>query len=88
MRLYYTLLILTLVFNDFSRSQGAEQFGKIFKKSDNQAPVADAGKDIKTAPGSTITISGDKSGRHLETLTEKREALESTWKHLEALGSA
>ena len=62
MRLYYIVLILTLVFNDFSRSQGAEQFGKIFKKSENQAPVANAGKDIKASPGSTITISGDKSG--------------------------
>mgnify|MGYP003310069841 CR=1 FL=1 len=47
MRLYYIVLILTLVFNDFSRSQGAEQFGKIFKKSENQPPVADSGKDIK-----------------------------------------
>ena len=62
MRLYYIVLILTLVFNDFSRSQGAEQFGKIFKKSENQPPIADAGKDIKASPGSTITISGDKSG--------------------------
>ncbi len=62
MRYYYIVLILTLVFNDFSRSQGAEQFGKIFKKSENQPPVADAGKDIKASPGSTITISGDKSG--------------------------
>ena len=62
MRLYYIVLILTLVFNDFSRSQGGEQFGKIFKKSENQPPVADAGKDIEASPGSTITISGDKSG--------------------------
>mgnify|MGYP000429746718 FL=1 len=62
MRYYYIILIITLLFNDFSFSQGAEQFGKIFKKSENQPPVADAGKDIKASPGSTVTISGDKSG--------------------------
>ena len=62
MRYYYIILIITLLFNDFSFSQGAEQFGKIFKKSENLPPVADAVKDIKASPGSTVTISGDKSG--------------------------
>ena len=62
MRYYYIVFILTLLFNDFSHSQGAQQFGKIFKKSENEAPVADAGEDIKASPGSTISISGEKSG--------------------------
>ena len=62
MRYYYILFILTLLFNDFSHSQETQQFGKIFKKSENQAPVADAGEDIKVSPGGTVTISGDKSG--------------------------
>ena len=62
MRYYYILFILTLLFNDFSHSQETQQFGKIFKKSENQAPVADAGEDIKVTPGGTVTISGDKSG--------------------------
>ena len=62
MRYYYILFILTLLFNDFSHSQGTQEFGKIFKKSENQAPVADAGEDIKVTPGGTVTISGDKSG--------------------------
>lgn len=62
MRYYYILFILTLLFNDFSHSQETNQFGKIFKKSENQAPVADAGEDIKVSPGGTVTISGDKSG--------------------------
>ena len=47
---------------DFSRSQGAQEFGKIFKKSEEQAPVASAGEDVKVPPGTTITISGEKSG--------------------------
>lgn len=62
MRYYYILFILTLLFNDFSHSQETQQFGKIFKKSENQAPIADAGEDIKVSPGGTVTISGDKSG--------------------------
>nr|MCS5623786.1 hypothetical protein [Candidatus Neomarinimicrobiota bacterium] len=62
MRYYYILFILTLLFNDFSHSQGTQEFGKIFKKSENQAPIADAGEDIKVTPGGTVTISGDKSG--------------------------
>ena len=45
MRYYYIVLILTLLFNDFSHSQESPQFGKIFKKSENQPPVADAGPD-------------------------------------------
>ena len=62
MRYYYIVLILLLLGNNYGHSQGAQQFGKIFKKSENQPPVADAGDDIKAAPGSTITISGKKSG--------------------------
>ena len=44
------------------QSQSSQQFGKIFKKSQNEPPVADAGEDKKVSPGSTITISGEKSG--------------------------
>ena len=62
MKYYYILFILILLFNDFSHSQGTQEFDKIFKKSENQAPVADAGEDIKVTPGGTVTISGDKSG--------------------------
>ena len=62
MRYYYIVLILFLLSNNYTHSQGAQQFGKIFKKSENQPPVAQAGSDIKAAPGSTITISGEKSG--------------------------
>ena len=62
MRYYYIVLILLLLGNNYGHSQGAQQFGKIFKKSENQPPVADAGDDIKAAPGSTINISGKKSG--------------------------
>ena len=62
MRYYYIVFFLTLLFNNFLHAQGSQQFGKIFKKSENQPPVADAGEDIKASPGSTITISGEKSG--------------------------
>ena len=62
MRYNYILLIMILLSTDLLRSQGAQQFGKIFKKSENQAPVANAGEDLKVPPGSTITISGEKSG--------------------------
>ena len=62
MRYYYIVLILFLLNDNYTYSQGAQQFGKIFKKSENQPPVAQAGSDIKASPGSTITISGEKSG--------------------------
>ena len=62
MKHYYVFLILTLLLNNIPYSQGNQQFGKIFKKSDNEPPVADAGEDIKVSPGGTVTISGDKSG--------------------------
>ena len=62
MRYNYILLILTLLSTNLLRSQGSQQFGKIFKKSENQAPVANAGDDVKVSAGSTITISGEKSG--------------------------
>ena len=62
MRYYFILFILFLLSNNYAYSQGGQQFGKIFKKSENQPPVAQAGNDIKAAPGSTITISGEKSG--------------------------
>ena len=62
MRYNYILLILALLSTNLLRSQGTQQFGKIFKKSENQAPVANAGEDVKVSPGSTITISGEKSG--------------------------
>ena len=62
MRYKYVLIILIFFSKDFLRSQGAQEFGKIFKKSENQAPVANAGEDVKVPPGSTITISGEKSG--------------------------
>ena len=52
-----SFLILTVL-----QSQSSQQFGKIFKKSQNEPPVADAGEDKKVSPGSTITISGEKSG--------------------------
>tara|TARA_Y100000748_G_scaffold268645_1_gene240297 strand:+ start:3576 stop:5645 length:2070 start_codon:yes stop_codon:yes gene_type:complete len=62
MRYYYIVLIILFSSNSFTYSQGGQQFGKIFKKSENQPPIANAGSDIKAAPGSTITISGEKSG--------------------------
>ena len=62
MRYNYILLIMILFSTDSLRSQGSQQFGKIFKKSENQAPVANAGEDVKVPPGTTITISGEKSG--------------------------
>ena len=62
MRYKYVLIILIFFSKDFLRSQGAQEFGKIFKKSENQAPVANAGADVKVPPGTTITISGEKSG--------------------------
>ena len=62
MRYNYIVLLLFFFSNNYMYSQGSQQFGKIFKKSDNQPPVAEAGSDIKAIPGSTITISGDKSG--------------------------
>ena len=62
MRYKYVLIILIFFSTSFLRSQGAQEFGKIFKKSENQAPIANAGEDIKVSPGSTITISGEKSG--------------------------
>ena len=62
MRHKYVLIILIFFSTSFLRSQGAQEFGKIFKKSENQAPIANAGEDIKVSPGSTITISGEKSG--------------------------
>ena len=62
MRYYYIVLILFFLSNNYMYSQGSQQFGKIFKKSENQPPVADAGIDIKATPGSTITINGNKSG--------------------------
>ena len=47
MRYYFILIIQTMVFNVISHSQGTQEFGKIFNKSENQAPVADAGEDIR-----------------------------------------
>ena len=62
MRYYYIVLTLVLLSSNYTHPQGSQQFGKIFKKSENQPPVAQAGSDIKATPGSTITISGEKSG--------------------------
>ena len=62
MKHYYVFLILTLLLNNIPYSQANQQFGKIFKKSENEPPVADAGEDIKVSPGGTVTINGDKSG--------------------------
>ena len=58
----YYLLIISFFFTTVLQSQSSQQFGKIFKKSQNQPPVAKAGEDKKAFPGSTITISGEKSG--------------------------
>ena len=58
----YYLLIILLFFITLLQSQSSQQFGKIFKKSQNQPPVAKAGEDKKAFPGSTITVSGEKSG--------------------------
>ena len=58
----YYLLIISFFFTTLLQSQSSQQFGKIFKKSQNQPPVAKAGEDKKAFPGSTITISGEKSG--------------------------
>ena len=58
----YYLLIIPFFFITVLQSQSSQQFGKIFKKSQNQPPVAKAGKDKKAFPGSTITVSGEKSG--------------------------
>ena len=58
----YYLLIISFFFITVLQSQSSQQFGKIFKKSQNQPPVAKAGKDKKAFPGSTITVSGEKSG--------------------------
>lgn len=58
----YYLLIIPFFFITLLQSQSSQQFGKIFKKSQNQPPVAKAGEDKKAFPGSTITISGEKSG--------------------------
>ena len=62
MRHTYILLIFTMLSTSLLRSQGSQEFGKIFKKSENQAPVANAGEDVKVSAGTTITISGEKSG--------------------------
>ena len=58
----YYLLIIPFFFITLLQSQSSQQFGKIFKKSQNQPPVAKAGEDKKAFPGSTITVSGEKSG--------------------------
>ena len=58
----YYLLIIPFFFITVLQSQSSQQFGKIFKKSQNQPPVAKAGEDKKAFPGSTITVSGEKSG--------------------------
>ena len=58
----YYLLIISFFFITLLQSQSSQQFGKIFKKSQNQPPVAKAGEDKKAFPGSTITVSGEKSG--------------------------
>ena len=58
----YYLLIISFFFITVLQSQSSQQFGKIFKKSQNQPPVAKAGEDKKAFPGSTITVSGEKSG--------------------------
>tara|TARA_B100001564_G_scaffold226229_1_gene190718 strand:+ start:217 stop:2286 length:2070 start_codon:yes stop_codon:yes gene_type:complete len=58
----YYLLIISFFFITVLQSQSSQQFGKIFKKSQNQPPVAKAGEDKKVFPGSTITVSGEKSG--------------------------